>query len=129
MRIYKAGLTKIIAKQGNWHFEIARADLPADPAEALAFLWQKYEAAQVVIDPETGEPIEPEPPPEPHPELDVDDEAVETADFEALAAKAAAEIAWLEETTPTIDDPVLRRIAQENREMLKAWRYVIRRLK
>jgi hypothetical protein len=60
--------------------------------------------------------------------LDLDDEAVQTADFEALAELAEAEIAWLVETIPTIADPIVRRIAQENLRMIRAWRYVFRRL-
>lgn len=57
-------------------------------------------------------------------------------DLDALADKAATEIAWLEETIPAIDGmtleelrSVLKRVARENAETLRAWRYVIRRLK
>jgi hypothetical protein len=57
-------------------------------------------------------------------------------DFEALADKAAAEVAWLEETIPQIETMtleelrgVLKRLARENAETIRAWRYVIRRLK
>lgn len=49
-------------------------------------------------------------------------------DFDALAAQAGAEVEWLEATIPTIADPVVRRIAQENLRMIKAWRYVFRKL-
>jgi hypothetical protein len=55
--------------------------------------------------------------------------------FEELATKAEVEIAWLEATIPLIDTmnqaelvAVIKRLAQENREMLKAWRYVLNKL-
>lgn len=64
------------------------------------------------------------------------DKVQQRVDFEALADKAAAEIAWLEETIPLIDDmtleelrSVLKRVARENMETIRAWGYVIRRLK
>lgn len=56
-------------------------------------------------------------------------------DFESFAARATTEIGWLEETIPAIDTmtaaqvrDVVKRLAQENLEMIRAWRYVIRRL-
>lgn len=57
------------------------------------------------------------------------------ARFDELAEKAAAEIAWLEETIPQIDTmtaaevrAVVKRLARENMETIRAWRYVFRRL-
>jgi hypothetical protein len=77
--------------------------------------------------------------PDPDPTLDDPDYAdkvQQRLDFEALADKAAAEIAWLEATIPLIDTmtleelrAVLKRVARENMETIRAWRYVIRRLK
>jgi hypothetical protein len=56
-------------------------------------------------------------------------------DFDALAGKAANEIAWLEATIPGIGQmtaaqvrDVVARLARENLEMIRAWRYVLRRL-
>jgi len=67
---------------------------------------------------------------------DYQDKLQQRVDFEVLAAKAAAEIAWLEETMPLIETMtleelrgVLKRVARENMETIRAWRYVIRRLK
>jgi hypothetical protein len=64
------------------------------------------------------------------------DKVQQRIDFEALAEKATAEIAWLEETIPLIEAMsleelrgVLKRLARENAETIRAWRYVIRRLK
>lgn len=55
-------------------------------------------------------------------------------DLAALAEQAAGEIEWLAETIPDIDTmtaaevrDVVRRLAQENLRMIKAWRYAIRR--
>jgi hypothetical protein len=77
--------------------------------------------------------------PDPDPTLDDPDYAdklQQRVDFEAPADKAAAEIAWLEETIPAIDEmtleelrATLKRLARENAETLRAWRYVFRRLK
>jgi hypothetical protein len=76
--------------------------------------------------------------PDPDPTLadpDYADKVQQRVDFEALADKAAAEIAWLEATIPLIETmtleelrAVLKRLARENAETLRAWRYVIRRL-
>lgn len=56
-------------------------------------------------------------------------------DFDALADKAATEVEWLNETIPLIPTmtgaevrDVVHRIAKEQREELRAWRYVFRRL-
>ena len=45
-----------------------------------------------------------------------------------LLAAAVSELAWLDTTIPTISDPVTKRLAQENRKMIHAWRYVLNRL-
>jgi len=56
-------------------------------------------------------------------------------DFNQLAADAQAEIAWLDTNIPripTADLALLRvgleRLARQNRQMLKAWLYVLRRM-
>jgi len=56
-------------------------------------------------------------------------------DFDALADKASSEIKWLNETIPDIPAmtgaevrDVVHRIAREQREELRAWRYIFRRL-
>lgn len=56
-------------------------------------------------------------------------------DFGALADKADAEIDWLETNIPLVDDMTLeelrtflKRVARENQEEIKAWRYLFRRL-
>lgn len=56
-------------------------------------------------------------------------------DLVALADKADAEIEWLNETIPNIPTmtgaevrEVVLRIAREQREELRAWRYIFRRL-
>lgn len=55
--------------------------------------------------------------------------------FDELADKASSEIEWLEATIPDIDGmaaaevrAVVKRLARENLETIRAWRYVIRRL-
>ncbi len=55
--------------------------------------------------------------------------------FNDLEARATAEIAWLEAAIPAIDSAdiatlrmVLKRLAQENLQEIKAWRYLFRRL-
>lgn len=56
-------------------------------------------------------------------------------DFDALFASADNEIAWLDSTIPNISTmtavevrAVVERLARENREMIKAWRYLFNRL-
>lgn len=56
-------------------------------------------------------------------------------DFDGLADKAAVEIEWLDETIPNIPTmtgaevrAVVHRLAREQREELRAWRYIFRRL-
>lgn len=56
-------------------------------------------------------------------------------DFDTLAGKATSEIEWLNETIPAIPTMtgaevrnVVFRIAREQREELRAWRYIFRRL-
>jgi len=56
-------------------------------------------------------------------------------DFDALADKANAEIDWLETNIPLVDDMTLeelraflKRVARENQETIRAWRYLFRRL-
>ena len=56
--------------------------------------------------------------------------------FDELAEQATAEIEWLEETIPQIEAmtvvevrAVVKRLAQENLRCIRAWRYVIRRLR
>lgn len=56
-------------------------------------------------------------------------------DFEDLESQVMAEIQWLSEIIPGIDTmtatevrDVVKRLAKQNRQMIKAWRYVIRRL-
>lgn len=63
------------------------------------------------------------------------DKVQQRLDFEALADKATAEIEWLDETIPLISTmtgaevrDVVHRIAREQREELRAWRYILRRL-
>lgn len=57
------------------------------------------------------------------------------ADFEALGKLADKELAWLEETIPKVDDmtpgelrPVLGRVLEQNYRMIRAWKYLVRRL-
>ena len=63
------------------------------------------------------------------------DKVQQRLDFEALADKATAEIEWLDETIPNIQTmtgaevrDVVHRLAREQREELRAWRYIFRRL-
>jgi hypothetical protein len=55
---------------------------------------------------------------------------------DGLLGNSHTEVAWLEETIPQIETMtleelrgVLKRLARENMECIRAWRYVIRRLK
>jgi hypothetical protein len=55
--------------------------------------------------------------------------------FDDLEVRADAEVAWLESVIPTIDAAdlealraILKRLAQQNLRMVKAWRYLWRRL-
>lgn len=55
--------------------------------------------------------------------------------FDELANQANSEIVWLEDTIPQINTmtieevrDVVKRLARENLETLRAWRYVLRRL-
>lgn len=83
-------------------------------------------------DPVTGEEI----PGDIDPTLadpDYADKVQQRVDFKALADAVDAEIDWLNATIPNIDTmtalevrAVVKRLAQENREMMKAWRYVLR---
>lgn len=64
-----------------------------------------------------------------------EDVAVKKVDFEGLADKVESEIVWLDTTIPAIDGmtaaevrDTVKRLAQENQAMLRAWRYVLRRL-
>jgi len=57
-------------------------------------------------------------------------------DFDELGDKADAEVNWLGTMIPNIDTmigeevrDVVKRLAQENLQTIKAWRYILRRLK
>jgi len=57
------------------------------------------------------------------------------ADFDALAETAANEIAWLEDALDVVDVAdlatlriILKHVLRENLGMVKAWRYVLKRL-
>lgn len=138
MRVYKHPDRPgwIVAEQGNLQIEAERSALPTSPEEAVAFLRAKFVEAEIYHDPDTGNPVPSPEPPGTYVELDIDSEAVETTDFEVLAGEIVAEVQWLDDTIPQIDAmtvaevrAVVKRLAQENKRMLKAWRYVIRRLK
>jgi len=56
-------------------------------------------------------------------------------DFDELSSRASAEIDWLDATIPNVDTMtgeevrgVVKRLAQENLQTIKAWRYILRRL-
>jgi len=56
-------------------------------------------------------------------------------DFDALADKADNEVAWLEAAIPQIETAnldelrmLLSRLMRQNTVMIKAWRYIVRRL-
>jgi hypothetical protein len=64
-----------------------------------------------------------------------EDAAIRKVDFDDLADKIESEIAWLDVTIPMIDSmtaaqvrDTVKRLAQENQRMLRAWRYVLRHL-
>lgn len=63
-------------------------------------------------------------------------DVLEKADLGSLEADIAGELVWLADTLATIDTMtntqvrnVVKRLLQEQQRELKAWRYVIRRLK
>ena len=54
------------------------------------------------------------------------DEAVAARlDCQDLRDKIKAELDWLTQAIPTITDPITKRLAQQNRAIIKALRYVI----
>lgn len=62
-------------------------------------------------------------------------EKTERLDLADLGRQVAAELAWLDTTVSSIDDyaaaqvrDVVKRLAQENRAILRALRFVVRRL-